>query len=147
MARTRRRDLSDAPEPASQPAARDPAAGGGTGAAVIGSAEQIAWQRRAAAVLAKLLERAAQAGLPAITWSVEGRGGARLIGRCEAREPRQRRGDFDAWRTALASWTGPRPGGRPGPAGGAAAGLRMASHWERFDGVTVILTADVITED
>jgi hypothetical protein len=32
--------------------------------------EQIAWQRRAAAALAKILERAAADGLPPIAWTV-----------------------------------------------------------------------------
>lgn len=65
-----------------------------------GAAEQIRWQRDAAAVLAKLLELAAQRGLPAIGWTVS-RAGARLVGECLALPYEDRRAEFAAWREAL----------------------------------------------
>ncbi len=62
--------------------------------------QQLVWQRRAAAVLGGLLERAAREDLPALSWTVHNAGCA-LTGRSLARPPARRRGDLEAWAAAL----------------------------------------------
>jgi hypothetical protein len=66
----------------------------------ITAAEQIRWQRDAAAVLGKLLELAAARGLPVISWTVAN-AGARLVGRCDRHSDEGRRAEWAAWREAL----------------------------------------------
>lgn len=61
----------------------------------ISHAERAAWQRRAAAELARILD--AHRDLPLITWTV-GAAGSVLVGRADSRS----RVSFDAWRGALA---------------------------------------------
>ena len=65
-----------------------------------GQAERAAWQRRAAAELATILE--AHDGLPLITWTV-GPAGSVLVGRISGLAPATRvREVFTAWRKELA---------------------------------------------
>jgi hypothetical protein len=66
-------------------------------------AEQIAWQRRAAAALSKVLERAAAEALPPIAWTVAA-AGIEVHGECLAHPAGARRDDFTAWRTAVGVW-------------------------------------------
>lgn len=66
----------------------------------IGQAERVAWQRRATAELAAILD--AHAGLPVITWTV-GPAGSVLVGRISGLAPAaQVREVFTAWRRGLA---------------------------------------------
>ncbi len=66
----------------------------------FGQAEQAAWQRRAAAELAAILD--VHAGLPLITWTV-GPAGSVLVGRVSGLAPAARvREVFTAWRKGLA---------------------------------------------
>ena len=66
-------------------------------------AAQVAWQRRAAAALDKILERAAAEGLPPIAWTVA-TAGIEVRGECLAHPADARRDDFIAWRTAVGVW-------------------------------------------
>jgi hypothetical protein len=54
---------------------------GTTGERTARAAEQIAWQRRTAAALATILERAAAEGLPPIAWTVD-TAGIEVRGEC-----------------------------------------------------------------
>lgn len=63
-------------------------------------AEQTAWQRRATAVLADLLERAARDTLPVLWWSVD-TAGCGLVGRSITLPSHVRRDDLEAWAGAL----------------------------------------------
>jgi hypothetical protein len=74
-----------------------------TGELTARAAEQIAWQRRAAAALAKILERAAADGLPPIAWTVA-TAGIEVRGECLAHPADARRDDFNSWRTAVGTW-------------------------------------------
>lgn len=66
----------------------------------ISHAERAAWQRRAAAELARIV--AAHRDLPLIAWTV-GSTGATLLGRVKALvPPAEARQVFDLWRTAIA---------------------------------------------
>jgi hypothetical protein len=73
-------------------------------------AEQIAWQRQAAMLLAKLLELAAKKKyLPAIDWKMA-HAGATLHGDCSTGYPSAlRREYFTAWRDAITAATGAEP--------------------------------------
>jgi hypothetical protein len=62
-------------------------------------AQRAAWQRRAAAELARILEE--QRDLPLITWTV-GAAGSVLVGRVGPLTRIGARVSFDAWRVALA---------------------------------------------
>jgi hypothetical protein len=113
--------------------------------------EQIAWQRHAAAALAKILERAAAEGLPPIAWTVQ-HAGMVVHGRALAHPMDQRRDDWNAWRLALTQWTGRGADvTRERTDGGGT--TRLVDQWERVrlagegPGVTVTLVADLYPED
>ena len=72
------------------------------------NAEQIRWQRQAAALLGHLLELAAKNGLPPVTWTVQS-AGASLVGQMLAHPYAQRRDHFTAWRDAIAAAAGLAP--------------------------------------
>lgn len=61
---------------------------------------QIAWQRRAVAVLADLLDQAARDSLPVLAWTV-GHSGAHLLGRAVSYPVSGRRDAIGAWGAAL----------------------------------------------
>lgn len=65
----------------------------------ITHAERAAWQRRAAAELARILD--AYRDLPLITWTV-GAAGSVLVGQVSSSMAARARARFDAWRHALA---------------------------------------------
>ena len=108
-------------------------------------AEQIAWQRRTAAVLAKILERAAAEGLPPIAWTVESAGAA-LIGRPMSHPMDRRRDDWNDWRAAISRWAGYGPDVKREHADSHGT-VRLADQWERFERVTLTLAADLYAED
>ncbi len=100
--------------------------------------EQLGWQRRAAGVLAGLLERAHRDRLPVVTWSVSD-AGARLVARCLAHDPAGRRADFDAWCQAL---DGTRREVRQG------ATTHLYAEARHYDGlVSVAVLADLFDQD
>jgi len=118
----------------------------------ITRAEQNAWQRQAATLLSKLLERAASEGLPPIAWTVQ-RAGATLVGHCYAPGPAERRAEFNAWRLAIASWAGHGADVKREHADSAGT-VRLVDQWERVrlagpqsPGVHLTLTADIYAED
>ena len=99
----------------------------------IGQAERAAWQRRAAAELAAILE--AHGGLPLISWTV-GPAGSVLVGRVSALFPAaQARSVFTAWQKGLALEEA-----REDQMSGGTTVLHAAA---RGRGVTVRLTATV----
>ncbi len=108
------------------------------------AASQTSRQRLAAALLAKLLARAATAGLPSVAWTIAV-AGAGLTGRCDAYQMDQRRQDFRAWRRAVGTWAGHEADVRReyADAGGT---VRLIDQWDQLDGVIVTLTADVWAE-
>jgi hypothetical protein len=65
----------------------------------VAHAERAAWQRRAAAELARILE--AHRDLPLMTWTV-GAAGSVLVGQVGTLTRTGVRASFDAWRVALA---------------------------------------------
>jgi hypothetical protein len=105
------------------------------------TAEQIARQRRGAALLVKMLDRAAAEGLPPVAWTIAS-GGAGLAGRCEACQMAQRRVEFSAWRLAVDTWAGKRADARRKHADSSGS-TRLIDQWDRFEGVTVTLVADI----
>ena len=127
-----------------------------TTASPVASAEQIRWQRDAAAVLGKLLELAASRGLPAIRWTIAS-AGARLAGHCERYPQDTRQADYAAWRDVLgepdtehetttsggtvrlvATWD------RQGPAGKS---LRpLLSDRDGFQRASVVLLAEILPD-
>jgi hypothetical protein len=111
------------------------------GGVTITLAERNAWQRRACAVLAKILERAAAEGLPPIAWTVQ-RAGATLVGQCLATEPGERRAEFHAWRIALARWAGYRADVKRQHVTSAGR-TRLVDQWERYERAQVTITADI----
>jgi hypothetical protein len=113
--------------------------------AVISPAGQIASQRRAVAVLGKLLERAAVEDLPPVTWTVAS-AGAVLVGRFDAVQMEQRCDDFNAWRIAVGTWANRGADVRRDHADRAGT-VRLVDQWDRFEGVTVTLAADIYADD
>jgi hypothetical protein len=107
-------------------------------------AEQITRQRRAAALLGKMLDYAAIQGLPSIAWSVDC-AGAGLAGRCEAYPMAQRRADFNAWRLAVGAWAHQDADVQRIQAGSGAA-VRLVDQWDRIERVTVTVSADLWAE-
>ncbi|WP_367137037.1 MULTISPECIES: hypothetical protein [Streptomyces] len=93
------------------------------------------WQRSAALALAGLLKRAADAELPAISWTVLT--GRELHGAVQCRDG-DRRDLFEFWRQHL-GLTERKPGRSLGV-------LRLCAYGE-FDGVRVALTADIYEDD
>jgi len=99
----------------------------------IGQAERVAWQRRAAAELAAILD--AHDDLPLITWTV-GPAGSVLVGRVSGLFPAaQARSVFTAWQKGLALEEA-----REDQMSGGTTVLHAAA---RGRGVTVRLTATV----
>lgn len=74
----------------------------------ITTAEQIAWQRRTAILLTRLLELAAKEKLPLITWTVQ-TGGASLSGQVLSHPGTARREPFEAWKAAITRASGRTP--------------------------------------
>jgi hypothetical protein len=115
-------------------------------------AEQIAWQRRAAAALAKILECAAADALPPIAWTVA-TAGIEVRGECLAHPADARRDDFTSWHSAVGTWThyaADRQSERTGDDGT----TRLMDQWDSVKmpgiqdpGVTITLTADFFAED
>ena len=103
---------------------------GTTGERTVRAAEQIAWQRRAAAVLAKILERAAAEGLPPMAWTV-GAAGAGLLGRAVAHPMDRRRDDFNTWRASVGTWAG-QAADRERERTGSDGTTRLVDQWERL---------------
>ena len=125
---------------------------GTTGERTARAAEQIAWQRRAAAVLAKILERAAAEGLPPMAWTV-GAAGAGLLGRAVAHPMDRRRDDFSTWRASVGTWAG-QAADHERERTGSDGTTRLVDQWERLQiagakipGVTITLTAELYEED
>ena len=108
------------------------------------TAKQISRQRRGAALLGEMLARAAAEGLPAIAWTIGGADAA-LAGRCEARQMDQRRQDFNAWRLAIGTWAGQDADAKRDYADTSGA-VRLVDQWDRFEDVTITLTADIWAE-
>jgi hypothetical protein len=125
---------------------------GTTGKRMVRAAEQIAWQRRAAAVLAKILERAAVEGLPPMAWTV-GAAGAALLGQAVAHPMDRRRDDFSTWRVSVGTWAG-QAADHERERTGSDGTTRLVDQWERLQmagekipGVTITLTAELYEED
>jgi hypothetical protein len=114
--------------------------------------EQTAWQRRAAAALAKILERAAADGLPPIAWTVA-TAGIEVHGECLAHSADARRDDFILWRTAVGTWAhriADRESERTADDGTTrlvdqSVGVKMPGI--QGPGVIITLTAELYTED
>jgi hypothetical protein len=111
----------------------------------VGIAQRISWQRRAAAMLAKILEWAAAENLPPIAWTVQ-RAGTELMGTCYAQPPAERRAEFGVWREALTRWTGHSADSSREHTGSAGI-VRLTERWEDYGGVSVTLVADIYPED
>jgi hypothetical protein len=115
-------------------------------------AGQISWQRRAAAALNKILERAATEALPPIAWTVA-TAGIEVRGECRAHPADARRDDFILWRTAVGTWAhrvADRESERTADDGTA----RLVDQWDGVKvpgiegpGVIITLTAELYTED
>jgi hypothetical protein len=97
-----------------------------------GHAEQITWQRQAAALLGKLLELAAKQGLPPINWTVQS-AGASLVGEVLTHPDAERRGRFDAWKAAITSASGRTPDmDAEHSFGTGGVETRLTAAWERL---------------
>lgn len=127
------------------------------GPSPITRAEQIAWQRDAAAVLARILELAAKRDLPVIAWTI-GYAGARITGHCYAQTATQRRADFEAWREALGTPDSDREHAMSGGVvhlvatwdrqGAAGKGMRpLLSDRDGYQRAGVVLAADIYPDD
>ena len=115
-------------------------------------AEQIAWQRRAAAALAKILECAAADALPPIAWTVA-TAGIEVRGECLAHPADARRDDFTSWRTAVGTWA-QRVADRESERTADDGTTRLVDQWDGLKmpgiqgpGVIITLTAELYTED
>jgi hypothetical protein len=125
---------------------------GATGERAACDAGQIAWQRRAAAALGKILERAAAEALPPIAWTVA-TAGIEVRGECLAHPADARRDDFNAWRTAVATWAH-RIADRQSERTADDGTTRLVDQWDGVEmpgipgpGVIMTLTADLYAED
>jgi hypothetical protein len=123
-----------------------------TGECTARAVEQIAWQRRAAATLAKILERAAADGLPPIAWTVA-TAGIEVRGECLAHPADARRDDFNSWRTAVGVWAH-RIADRQSERTADDGTTRLVDQWDGVKmpgipgpGVIITLTADLYAED
>jgi hypothetical protein len=101
--------------------------------------EQIAWQRKAHALLGELLAQATRDHLPPVTWTI-GQAGAILHGNVGSSGADRRRADFSAWRAVL----GTPDSDLETPDGGA---VRLRAIWLRMQGVKVILSATIWEEE
>jgi hypothetical protein len=128
--------------PFPEPAYRRHAEAGQGGGSVTG---QGGAQRRAVMVLGRMLERAADQELPPCTWTVASEG-AVLVGRFEACRMDQRCDDFNSWRLAVGTWAS-READVCRDHADRAGTVRLVDQWERFEGVTVTLTADIYADD
>jgi len=122
------------------------------GERTAGDAGQIAWQRRAAAALGKILERAAAEALPPIAWTVA-TAGIEVRGECLAHPADVRRDDFNAWRTAVGTWAH-RIADRESERTADDGTTRLVDQWDGVEmpsipgpGVIMTLTADLYAED
>jgi hypothetical protein len=111
----------------------------------VNAAGRTVAQRRAVVVLGKMLERAAVEELPPCAWTVAS-DGAVLVGRFEAARMDQRCDDFNSWRLAVGEWANRGADVRRDHADRAGT-VRLVDQWDRFDGVTVTLTADIYADD
>jgi hypothetical protein len=127
------------------PGLADRAPGGAAGSGRVGMTNQTAAQRRAVTVLGGILERAAVEELPPCAWTVAG-DGAVLVGRFEAFLMEQRCDDFNTWRLAVGAWANRGADVRRDHADRAGT-VRLVDQWERFEGVTVTLMADIYADD
>jgi hypothetical protein len=115
-------------------------------------AAQVAWQRRAAAALSKILERAGTEGLPPIAWTVA-TAGIEVRGECLAHPADARRDHFTAWRTAVGTWAH-RVADRQSERSADDGTTRLVDQWDGVKmpgipglGVIITLTADLYAED
>ena len=106
-------------------------------------AERLAWQRQAAALLGKMLERAAAEGLPPIAWTV--RESATLAGHCRAAGRDERRQEFTAWRDAMSRWAGQTADDERHT--DSLGTVRLWAQWERYERVHVTIAAEIHAED
>lgn len=74
----------------------------------ICNAEQIRWQRQAAALLGKLLELAARDGLPPVAWTVQ-TAGASVTGEVLSHPDALRREHLTVWKSAITAASGRVP--------------------------------------
>jgi hypothetical protein len=100
---------------------------------------QVAWQRRAVAVLGELLQRAESEAVPVVEWEV-GDVGPALLGRCAGPSVPAQVEAFDAWHALL----GPADRVTENRIG---ALTRKIASWERYQGVHVVLAADLLDDD
>ena len=121
--------------------------------AEITDAERIRWQMQAASLLAKLLDRAAKDGLPAIAWTVTPAGSG-LNGTCQELPYAIRGEHFEAWLAAISALAGQEPEHdreTTTPAGE----TRRVVQWNaiplrpgtRYPAVRVTLTASIWPDD
>ena len=113
------------------------------GGVPITRAEGLAWQRQAAALLGKMLERAAAEGLPPIAWTV--RTDAALAAHCHAAGRDERRQEFTAWRDAISRWAGQAADDERHT--DSLGTVRLWAQWERYERVHVIIAAEIHAED
>lgn len=71
-------------------------------------AEQVTWQRQAAALLDKLLALGARRKLPVIMWTVQ-TGGSSLTGEALSHPSAGRRSEIGAWKAAITTASGQAP--------------------------------------
>jgi hypothetical protein len=117
------------------------------------SAGQITRQRQAHALLGRLLELAAEDGLPAITWAVTVTG-AGLGGHTYADPHALRRDQFATWKAALTRVAGRGPD-RDRETALASGETRLTAHWEdmpvraggRYPTVRVSIAASIWPDD
>jgi hypothetical protein len=113
--------------------------------------EGIAWQRRAATLLERLLALGAKEGLPVISWTVTAAGSA-LHGEVLTHPHSARRADLAAWRGAITLASGAGPDNKEHTF--ASGETRLVANWRRVPvtlapreggrpGVHVTLTASV----
>lgn len=99
--------------------------------------EPVIWQRRAHALLGKLIDRCHRESLPVIHWHVGTL--ANLAGQCLAVDTTVRRADFEAWVRALDLERRPER---------TSDGITHLSAGRRdVERVSVIITADIYTDE
>lgn len=95
----------------------------------VTTAEQIAWQRRSAILLGRLLELAARESLPPIAWTVQ-TAGAALAGQVRTYPASECRAHFGAWKSAIAAASGQHPDHDSEHESGGT--TRLLAGWERM---------------